>query len=186
MMKRVWLVPPLLSLAFAGSLDVAAAPAALYGKSVVISWSETSQQRYVGEENFRTVQRSVQMSIYVSTQGRVFSRQTNTVGRAGTGSTEQVSGQRGGEHAPGAPRVSGFNGHEMALMGPLPGGIRHVLVSFDEGFTSCTATAGLAVESGKATTNGKSPINGRPLQITKVTAGSASCSIRDGNVFGGE
>jgi hypothetical protein len=185
MIKHLWLVPSLLSLAFAGSLDAAAAPTALYGKSVVVSWSETSQQRYVGETNFRSVQRSMQLNVYISSKGRVFSRTIHSTS-LGTGSTEQVSGQAGGEHAPSVPRISGFSGHEMALLTPLPGGIRHISVNFDDGFTSCTATAGFAVEAGKAIATGKSPINGQALEIAKMSAGPASCSIRDGNVFGGE
>jgi hypothetical protein len=180
MMNSVWLAPCLLGFAVLGSLEAAAAPAALYGKSVTVGWSETSEQRYVGELNFRLVPRSVHMSVYVSSAGRVFSRQTNSTS-AGSGSTEQVAGQSGGERA---ARVPVFGGHDMTLFGPMPGGVRRVSVSFDQGFTSCTATAGLAIEPGKIA-HGRSPVNGRPLEIAKVTAGPASCSVRDGNVFAG-
>lgn len=174
----IWLMPVALIVVVAGSADGAAAPAALYGKSIIVSWGEGSLQRNVGEPNWRSVSRGVTMSIYISTAGHVFSRQTNNT-RAGTGSTEQVAGQ-------GGKRVPVFSGHEMTMFGPVHGGVRRVSVSFDAGFTSCTATAGFAKEVGRSSFNAVSPIDGRALEIMSVSPGPATCSIRNGNVFAGE
>ncbi len=180
---RIATGPMLLFFAVAASSGAVAAPAALYGKSVVVSWSETSQQRYVGEANFRSVLRSVSTSIYISSIGRVFSRQTNAT-RTGSGSTEQVAGLggNGGRQS----RVPAFSGQAMTMFGPVQGGVRRVSVTFDAGFGSCTADVGFAKEVGRASFNSISPITNRPLEIVSVTPGAASCSVRDGNVFAGE
>jgi hypothetical protein len=66
-------------------------PAALLGKSILLTWNETRQQRMVGEQSFRTVSASHNLSMYVSVAGRVFVRQTIRTG-AGSGSGDQVSG----------------------------------------------------------------------------------------------
>ena len=52
----------------------AEAPKALWGKSVVLTWTETRQQRVVGQPNFYSVNGSDGTSIYISTAGRIFSR----------------------------------------------------------------------------------------------------------------
>ena len=52
------------------------APAALRGNSVVVAWQEVRLQRNVGELDFRSVQASHSLSLYVSSVGRVFSRMT--------------------------------------------------------------------------------------------------------------
>src|SRR5882757_330161 len=87
----------LIVMLLATQAHAADAPAALKGKSVVVAWTETRQQRHVGEPNFRSVDASHNLSIYISTAGRVFSRQTNST-RAGSGATEQVSGESGGAY----------------------------------------------------------------------------------------
>src|SRR5215472_16156469 len=63
----------------------AAPPQQLVGKSVVVTWNESRIQRTVGQAEFRSVQASHVMSLYVGESGRVFSRLTNTT-RAGSGS----------------------------------------------------------------------------------------------------
>src|SRR5215470_12376663 len=69
----------------------APASAALLGKSVVLTWSETRLQRRLGDQNFRSVNASHNLSMYISSAGRVFVRQTIRT-RAGAGSGDQVSG----------------------------------------------------------------------------------------------
>jgi hypothetical protein len=69
----------------------AGAPEQLKGKSIVVTWAETRQQKNEGWSDFRTVEARHKLIIYVSTKGRVFSRQTNTT-RAGSGNIDQVAG----------------------------------------------------------------------------------------------
>jgi hypothetical protein len=109
------------------------APPALYGKSVVVAWSEARIQRDVGQPNFHQVNASHNLSIYVSGTGRVFNRLTNST-RAGTGSTEQLAGEKGSN------RVLSFSGRSMTVFAPFQsGGMRHIVVDFDAGFGSCGA-----------------------------------------------
>src|SRR5258708_1144824 len=85
------------------SAEAASAPTQLYGKSIRVTWSETRVQRNVGEANFRSVNASHELSVYISSAGRVFSKfQAST--RRGTGANEQVAGQGGN-------RVPSFGGH---------------------------------------------------------------------------
>jgi len=52
----------------------AAPPNELYGKSVSIAWTETREQRPVGEENWRQVGGNQTFNLYVSEAGRVFNK----------------------------------------------------------------------------------------------------------------
>jgi hypothetical protein len=66
----------------------AAPPEELYGKSVIVSWMETRDQRPEGEQAWRSVQGSQALKIYVSEAGRVFNDLTY--------STRGGSADRGG------------------------------------------------------------------------------------------
>jgi hypothetical protein len=162
------------------NLAYAAPPEQLKGKSVVVSWTETRQQRNVGEPNFRSVNASHSLSIYVSASGRVFSRQVNRT-RAGEGGTEQVAGEGGGAYPTRTPM---FSGQTMTVIGEAKGGARRTVITFDAAFASCTATTATAFEAGKSSIS-LSPITKKQVEIQSVTANGASCSLQTGNVFGG-
>jgi hypothetical protein len=153
-----------------------AAPAGLLGKSVVVSWSEARVQRFVGEANWRSVNASHELSVYVSSAGRVFSKFSATT-RRGTGANEQVSGEGGN-------RVPSFSGNSMTIVAAQQGMARRVAVEFDGGFSSCTASVIRGKESGAGSGFAKSVIIGQRIEIQSVSTGSASCSVRAGNVFG--
>jgi hypothetical protein len=162
------------------NLAQAAPPEPLKGKSVVIAWTETRQQRNVGEPNFRSVNASHSLSIYVSATGRVFSRRINRTA-SGSGATEQVAGESGGPYPTRTPM---FNGQTMTVIGETKGGARRTSINFDAGFASCTATTSTAFEAGKSSIS-LSPITKKYVEIRSVTANGASCSVQSGNVFGG-
>lgn len=158
----------------------AAPPEQLKGKSVVIAWTETRQQRYVGEGDFHSVNASHTLSIYVSATGRVFSRQINrTV--AGSGTSEQVAGEGGDPYATRTPM---FNGQTMTVIGEAKGGARRTVINFGAGFASCSASAATGFEAGKSKV-ALSPITKKYVEIRSVTTNGASCSVQSGNVFGG-
>src|SRR5437868_15515338 len=77
----------------------AAPPKDLYGKSVSITWTETREQRPVGEEAWRQVAGTQTLNIYVSEAGRVFNNLSY--------STRRGSAERKGELA-----GSGTRAHE--------------------------------------------------------------------------
>jgi len=158
-------------------------PSHLQGKSVVVTWNESRIQRNVGEANFKSVQASHNMSIYISTSDRVFSRLTNTT-RLGAGSTEQVQGEVGNSPLVRA-RVPSFSGRSMTLFQPFQqGGMRRLIVDFDANFTSCTARVTHAKERGARTSFALSPITKKMVEFESITASGETCTIRSGNVFG--
>jgi hypothetical protein len=180
-MSRISVVAIACLVAAPTAVPAAAPSAPLYGKSVVISWSETRQQRDVGQLNFRSVAAQQNLSIYVSSAGRVFSRFVLQTGR-GTGASEQVAG---GDNA--GSRVPSFQGRSMILFAPFrSGGMRRVVVDFDAGFGSCNARVGYARESGHATSIGYSRITQKLIEVQAIEVGGASCSVQNGNVFGGQ
>lgn len=167
------------ALLFATPVFSAGAPPQLKGKSIVVTWTETRQQRNEGGTDFRTVIANHKLAIYVSTAGRVFSKQTNQT-RAGSGSTEQVAGEGGG---PGA-RTPLFSGQTMTVIAATQGGARRTVIDFDTSFTSCSAKAGTAFEDGKTKVS-MSPITHQRVEIKSVTTSGVSCSLENGNVLGG-
>ncbi|MEH2627553.1 hypothetical protein V1292_005608 [Bradyrhizobium sp. AZCC 1719] len=170
----------LLVMLLATQAHSAGAPDALKGKSVILTWSETSQQRYVGEPNFYSVNRSANLTVYVSTAGRVFSRRTTST-RAGSGTIEQGPGE-GGRAYP--TRGALFGAQTMTLIGETKGGARRTLIDFDASFTSCSARVALAFQSGKTSVS-LSPITKKYVEIKSVTVNGTSCSVKTGNVLAG-
>jgi hypothetical protein len=157
-------------------IHAAGAPEALKGKSVILSWSETRQQRHVGEPSFYPYNASVSLNVYVSTAGRVFSRRTTST-RAGSGTIERAPGGTGQGKAL-------FSGQTMTLIGVTIGGAYRTSVDFDASFTSCSARVVLAFQSGRTSIT-LSPITKRYLEIKSTTINGMSCSIRAGNELAG-
>jgi hypothetical protein len=158
-------------------IHAAGAPEALKGKSVILSWSETRQQRHVGEPSFYPYNASVSLNVYVSTAGRVFSRRTTST-RAGSGSIERSPSDSTGRGK------ALFSGQTMTLIGVTMGGAYRTSVDFDSSFTSCSARVVLAFQSGRTSIT-LSPISKRYLEIKSTTVNGMSCSIRAGNVLAG-
>ena len=160
------------------------APAALRGNSVVVAWQEVRLQRNVGEADFRTVQASHSLSLYISSVGRVFSRMTFAT-RAGSATRDQISGTT---PEAGMARVPSFSGRTLTVFMPYRGvgGMRRVTVNFDEGFGSCTAKVIHAKEEGASTRLGFSPITKKQIEFKEASASGESCAVKQGNVFGGE
>jgi hypothetical protein len=161
--------------------EAAAAPAQLFGKSVVVSWTENNTVREAGSQGaFHQASVQRQTSVYISTGGRPFTR-FSASSRAGSGEREQVgaSGSTPSGHASSAQ----FQGNSLVLMSAFQsGGARQIRIDFDGSFGSCTANV-IVGKSGGATFTGKSLASGRTYEVQSTSAGGASCSIKDGNVF---
>jgi hypothetical protein len=156
-----------------------AAPSQLFGKSVVVNWSEEREQR-VGGSEIRNVARSGQFSVYLSSAGRPFSRMSYSfaAGKHGlkSGNRDAVGGE--------SRRNISFHGSSMSVDMPIQGGARHIAVSFDSGFAGCSAQVLTGKETAGASIHGRSLINGAAVEMISVKTGPASCRIQDGNVFG--
>jgi len=160
-----------------------AAPSQLYGKSVVVTWTEERDQRAEGDPDIRNVARNGQFSVYLSTAGKPFSRMSYSFsGRRGglkTGKRDAVAGE-------GSRRSVTFSGNTLNMSAPMRGGARNVMVTFDGGFQSCSAQVLTGKEAGSGSIHARSMVNGRSIEILSVKTGAASCRIQDGNVFGSE
>lgn len=180
MMSRNLIVAVAVFLSAGSNVAQAGPPSQLLGKSVVVNWSETRSQREDDNPEFHTVNASHTLSVYISAAGRVFSRQVNST-RAGSGAMNQAPGQGGGIYA---TRVPSFSGQSMTIIGETRGGARRTVVNFDNSFTSCSATTGLGFQHGQTSIT-ISPITGQRVEMRSATVSSVSCSLQNGNVFGG-
>jgi len=179
MPSRLWFVIILCALTCGPARAAATrAPAQLYGKSVVVKWQETRVQRNEGATEFRSRDDSIELSLYVSSAGRVFSRLTHNV-NGQSGAIEEVAGVAGSSN-----RVVNFSGASLTVIEPfVSGGARRIVVDFDAGFASCTANAMYGKKSGSEIGTYWSPIIKMNIEIQSATVGAANCAVRDGNVF---
>ena len=177
---RVWiLILCTCSILLGSVLGSHAAPAELRGKSVIIKWTESRVQRTVGETAWRSVSIGHELRVYVSTAGRVFSRQINS-GRGGSGVNDQISGSHG------STRIPQFKGQWMVIFGTgMTHGARRTSVTFGGGFSSCSAEVVRGKQAGAAVMTATSSINNKRLEIQSLTVSGVSCSVQAGNVFGG-
>jgi hypothetical protein len=157
-------------------------PKELYGKSIEVSWTESREQRPVGDPNWRTVNGTETFDIYVSEAGRVFNRMTaQTPGGRASG-----KGQIAGE----GKRSVNFSGHSLTAVwqmgaagGVAGGGATLVSADFDASFNSCSAKVSRGKESPDAIVRVYSNIIKHENEVRRHQVGSVSCSIRSGNVF---
>jgi hypothetical protein len=162
--------------AIVASAAHAATPKELYGKTVTVSWTETREQRPVGEQNWRTVHGSVAMFLYVSEAGRVFNNMSYAT-RAG-------SAERAGEIAGSGKRSINFSDRSLLILLPSgSGSATRIVADFDAGFSSCSAQVTRATESADTIVRRYSGIIKQTNEIRSTQVGSASCSIKAGNAF---
>jgi len=171
------------SFACAGDFKAIAAPAQLYGKSVVVTWTEERDQRVRGEEHVRNVGANGQFSVYLSGAGRPFSRMSYSFSRprgsAAYGSKDAVGGDSSGGN-----RSVVFQGNSMSVGMRMEGGAKRILVNFENGFQSCNAQVLTGKAEGADRIRAKSMVGGGFVEILSVKTGPASCRIQEGNVFG--
>jgi hypothetical protein len=156
----------------------AAPPKELYGKSVVISWTEMREQRAEGAQAWGTIQGIETLNIYVSETGRVFNNMKATTRNGSADGVGQISGE-------GGRRAITFDGRSMLMLAPhgSSGAIR-VHAAFDPSYGSCTADVVKAKESSDAIIKSYSRIINHPIEIKSIKVSGPNCSIRSGNVFG--
>jgi hypothetical protein len=154
-----------------------AAPAKeLYGKSVAITWTETREQRPVGEQAWRQVSGSQTLNVYVSEAGRVFNNLSY--------STKGGSAERKGEIAGSGKRSINFSNRSLLVLMPWGnGGATRITADFDAAFGSCNAQVTRAKESATSVTRVYSGIIKRVNETRSAQVSGVACSVRSGNVF---
>ena len=160
------------SFLIAAATPALAAPPQLLNKTILVSWSESAQQklpdgRTITEQIGRT------RTVYVSSAGRVFVKSVAR-GSGGGGKTEEI--------APGSSNTSlSFKGNTLVGHAIFAGFARQVVVSFDSAFSSCTVNVTYGRSGGPRTW--KSYDGQRTIELLSLSLGGTSCSIRDGNAL---
>jgi hypothetical protein len=153
-----------------------AAPQALRGKSIQISWSESRRERTEsGEERSRNT--PFKMTIYVSTQDKIFNR----LSVAG-GNSDQTGGSSDASRF--ASRSVVFSGSRVSVTNTFQGGggARQISANFDANFTGCSAS----VVIGRAASGQpfkQKLMGGGYVVLLSASVGSVNCSIIDGNAL---
>ena|SRR5579871_4988638 len=177
-----------------GITAAATFPAPLLGKSVSVNWTASRQQKFEGMNDvvFRAV--STSMQVYISTAGRIFTKESiHSSGRGGRGGGGGFGSSFQGEQGPddarssvGRSDVVHMEGDALVVDRKMIEGARRISITFDAGYFNCTARVIMGREGGTGTLRGRNPINGRRFEILSVDNGTPSCSITSGNVFGGQ
>jgi hypothetical protein len=152
------------------SIPAMAAPSQLHNKSVVIAWSESIQEKNEAGQLLNTSLTRERIA-YVSSVGRVFVR----------ASQSSRSAEKRNEFAPGAPAGTlAFQGNSLVGTAVFAGFARRITVTFDAGFSSCSASVVYGKAGGPQ--KWKSLDGKQTLEVQSISVGSASCSIREGNL----
>lgn len=156
---------------FAGSV-----PAQAMNKTITISFAATGNAKSA-DGRVKGFSTQVSRIIYVSSAGRLFMRHRATLG----------SKSRGGDFDPNDPRTGkgnfSFQGNKLVGVIPYAAGARQITVTFDPGFSSCTASV-IEGHSSEGIIRRKGP-NGEMYEISGASTSSPSCSIQSGNAFAG-
>jgi hypothetical protein len=158
-----------------------AAPSQLYGKSVVVGWTENRIQTTDGSPVPQARTATGQLSVYVSDKGRAFSRVSMSV-QTPRGTR---SGQRDAVQGEASARSVNFRGNSMTLSAPRgDAGAMMIAVTFDAGFQGCSARVVTGKSGGASSTHVTSMVTGHTYDFLSVKTSNESCSIQSGNVFG--
>lgn len=177
-----------------GTAYAGAAPLQLYGKSVVVTWTENRVQTRRGSDVKEQVAISQSLSVYISSAGRLFSRREavgraigggrrRAGGRSVYGSNEHVGSQ--GVTSSGGSSSTRFQGQSLLFDAAFRSGARRVEADFDAGYASCTARVIHGRAGGSATTAYRT-LTGVDIVVHSMEVSSPSCRIVDGNVFAGD
>jgi hypothetical protein len=168
--------------------QAASAPKELYGKSVVVSWSENVESKSTGETVMQSYVQARTLSIYVSTGGRAFTRLLTGFaksGRRGTGMQFEGGGamNQDPEKAASSNRLAvHFEGRQLFVDTQFASGARRVAISFDGNYSTCNVNIIQGREaSAKTIVFGA----GRRREVQSIQTATPSCSVREGNIFAG-
>jgi hypothetical protein len=156
-----------------------AAPQSLYGKTLRVTWNESRSQRVQGEGEFKAVSIPLSYTVYVSSKGQVFKRFTSTTSSGRQSGNKDRVGTSGSD-SQGSGSIS-FQGNNLISTANNGGLGRRIRISFDGG-SSCSAEV-LTGKAGAGTSIVRSVATGKMMEFQSVSAGSASCSVQEGNAF---
>jgi hypothetical protein len=163
-----------------GARAQGAAPAELYNKTVVLTWTEVRTQRQEKSGEVKTSTTASQVSIYVSSTGRIFSRFARNSGRRGN-QTENSPGAESREGYGAGQHQIGFDGGQLNIDTKMRSGARRIAVSFGSGYRGCRFAITHGKEDGKELYH--RAMDGKMYFIISTDVSATACAIKDGNVF---
>jgi hypothetical protein len=152
-------------------------PTSLRGKSLALSWSDSRTVRDAAG-NQKNVDQTSAIKLYVSDVGRVFSQFDRQAGR-GSKTLTQVSG------APDNYLHWRFEGGALTADQQFSKGARRVAISFSDSFRACAIQVLHGKQVGAQTIHYRDYSTDVDYEILTIAVTSTSCSIQEGNVFGG-
>lgn len=169
--------------AMTGPALAAEPPRALFNKTATLSWTEYRVQRCDSGETKRGNTSSV-MQVYISGEGRLFSRLSRRGGNGQGNSTDAdpEGGQsRAGE---GASRLAThFEDQQLLVDTPMRSGARRVEVTFDANYSTCRVDVRFGKESGREPYH--RTMDGQMCTIISTDVSGQSCAVGNGNAFAG-
>jgi hypothetical protein len=157
--------------------NAVAAPQSFYGKTLRVSWDETRSQRVAGETAFKTVSLPFVYSVYTSSKGQLFKRMSSNSARANWTKDRVGTSGTDGEGA----GAASFQGNTLIATMNNGGLGRRIRITFDGG-SSCSAEV-VSGKSSSGVASTRSNATGKTMEFESVSAGTASCSVQDGNAF---
>jgi len=162
----------------------AEAPRQLYGKTVVIGWNEYRVQR-CDDGEMRRGQTASSLFVYVSENGRLFTR-LNRRGGGGRSNSNELDPQ-GGNNRSGTGSASNLNasfeGSTLAVQNSMQSGARRIQATFNGGFAGCSLQVMFGKEGGADIRH--RTMDGKMCNIISTDVSGNSCSVRNGNLVGG-
>ena len=155
--------------------EARAAPAQLSGKTILLRWTESREQRAEWQNDFHGISMAQYVTIYVSPTGKLFQRWRTVVGRK-SAENDKLNG--------GSTRPMVFRGNQLEVFVPYVGGIRHVVAGFDGSFSSCSLKVTYASDvAGGPKINKRTLVGHLRVEIRNVSASAEACSLQAGNAF---
>lgn len=163
---------------------LAESPRQLLGKTVVIGWNEYRTQRCDDGQTKRG-HTSSSLLVYVSENGRLFTRLSRRGARGGANSNDldpEGGNQRSGTGSASNLNAS-FEGSILAVQNSMQSGARRIQATFNGGFTGCSASVRFGREGGAEIRH--RTMDGKMCNIISTDVSGNTCSIRNGNLVGG-
>ena len=163
-MKYILFLPIIL----AASPAYSATPSALHGKTIQVSVGVNMSAK--GPDNrVRQVSGAIKQTIFISSRGRIFTRQTLTSAFSANSNDLPVASS------------ASVVGRSMVVPVPLVRGRASARLSFDSQFSNCSVEA----SAGPGPIKFKGSDGKLYESVSPISFGSKSCSIQTGNAFGG-
>jgi hypothetical protein len=149
-------------------------PKQLYGKTV--STSCTMDQVWTDAEGRqRHPQARMDFVVYISTAGRIFTRQR--IVRNGQSWQGELDPGAGGNQV-----QASWSGRRLLMTKSYISGAGQETIDFDSDYRTCSASVLVGKQNGAPVVR-KSPIDGKTYQLVSSNVVSSSCSITEGNAF---